>query len=333
MTGGTEPFMKADMKRFVIAIIAVIAVSILWTIGWFYFAQGVRAEIEILAQGDGVTQPRLVCGDLAMGGFPFTFSPRCTNAELQIGDIAMTVPALSGTALFYRPGHIQVFATGPARIEDAFSGSVQEIGWSNLHASVRLDSGRLARFSAIADDLTHAEALFGHTIVGTATRAELHLIETTPGDAQPGTGAIYDFYALLDGAEAPAFAVREGRITLDGQVTGVPEPQAFGDPWLFAYWQALEGELTLRALEARTPDFSLAATGNAYVDETGRLSGALDVTSNGLIGPLSALADPAMVEIFLGSPDAEGVSRQNIAINSGTIYIGIIPVLALPPLF
>ncbi|WP_417583640.1 DUF2125 domain-containing protein [Pelagibacterium sp.] len=322
------------MKRFVIMIVAVIAVSVLWMGGWFYIAGQIRAEIAHLALADGVTQPRLVCDSLDVAGAPFSFSPHCTNAQITSGDITVDLAELSGTALFYTPTHIQIFATGPARVTDAFSGATQEVRWSGLRASLRLADGMVERFSAIADDLVYADMLIGETVIGTARYGEFHLLDATPEDAQPGTGGIFDAYVTLDEVTSPDNEIVNGKMVFDARLSGLPDPALWGDPQLLAFWQALDGELTLRNFDLSAAGLSLNAQGAASLTDTGTIAGNLEIASQGVAERVAALVgDPSVAQIVLGSPGDDGISRQTLTINNGTIVVGIIPVAAIPPLF
>ncbi|MAN77691.1 MAG: hypothetical protein CML24_10980 [Rhizobiales bacterium] len=322
------------MKRFVTMIVAVVAVSVLWMVGWFYIAGQIRAEIEYLALANGVSQPRLVCDRLDVGGAPFSFSPHCTNAQITSGDMAITLTELSGTALFYSPTHIQLFATGPAQITDAFTGASQEMRWSNLHASLRLDGGMIERFSALADDLVYADMLIGETIIGTATHGEIHLLDATPQDAQPGAGAIFDTYATLEDVTSQDHAIANGSLVIDARLSGLPDPALWSDPQVLGFWQALGGELVLRGIEANADGLSLTAEGAASLTNTGLVNGTLDIASRGVAERIAALVgDPSVAQIVLGSPGEDGVSHQTLRIDDGTVVVGIIPVASLPPLF
>lgn len=321
------------MKRFIILIIAVFAVAGLWTGGWFYVASQIEAEVETLAQADGVSAPRLVCGQFAVTGFPFQFAPRCAQAQLQAGDIAIDIGEIHATALFYRPTHVQVFATGPARISDAFTGSVQQVDWSNLHASLRLEGGKLARLSVIADDLVHADALFGQAVIATAQRAEAHLVDATPAQAPETGGQVLDLFVRLDAVDSPGFEVAAGRLTVDGQVSGVPDPALWGHPELLRLWQLGDGTLTLRGLEGVAQGMMLSASGEAQLDDYGQINGRLSLASRGIIERLGDLKDDPLAAMFLGAPDAEGGYSQTISLRAGTVVIGILPVMTLDPLF
>lgn len=322
------------MKRFVILIVAVVAVSVLWMAGWFYIAGQVRAEIAALAQADGIVQPRLTCESLDVGGAPFSFSPHCEGAQITSGDITIDLADIRGTALFYNPFHIQIFATGPARMTDAFTGATQELRWSNLHASLRLDDGSIERLSAVADDLVYADMLIGENLIGTSGHAELHLIDATSPDAPAGSGRVYDAYAVFEDVDSQPYQIANGRMSVDAQLTGLPDPALWSDPQALAFWQALGGQLTLRALEATADGLSLTAQGQASLSDAGLVNANLEVVSQGVAERIENLVgDPSLAEIILGSPDQNGASRQNLSVTNGTVTVGILPVAALPPLF
>jgi hypothetical protein len=332
--GHARTLYEAPMKRFVIMIVAVVAVSVLWMGGWFYIAGQVRGEILYLAQADGITQPRLVCDRLDVGGAPFSFSPRCTDAQITSGDMTIELAAITGTALFYTPTHIQLFATGPAKITDAFTGATQEVRWSNMHASLRLDNAMIERFSALADDLVYADMLIGETIIGTATHGEFHLLDATPADAPPGTGTVFDAYATLEDVTSQDNDIANGSVVIDARLSGLPDPALWGDPQVLGFWQALGGELVLRGIEASADGLSLTAQGAANLTDAGLVNGNLDIASQGVADRIAALVgDPSVAQIVLGSPGEDGVSRQTLRVNDGTVVVGIIPVASLPPLF
>lgn len=321
------------MKRFVVLIAIVLAVTVVWIAGWMFIADRVRDEVAALSAGDGVTTPRLECGTLLVGGFPFQFAPRCVDAQLTVGDLEIEVADVIATALFYRPQHIQILATGPARVTDAFTGATQEARWRNLHASLRLSGDRLTRFSAVADDLLYADVLFGDVVLAQATRGEIHLIEATDADAPETAGSVFDFYTLFDGMDAPSLDIASGRVTLDARLTGVPEMGLWGHPELLRLWEMAGGMLTLRGLEASADGLMLSVDGEARIDAAGLLQGRLDVASRGIVERFEGPAEDPRVPMLLGQPDSAGVYSQTVAIRNGRVSVGIIPLQDIPPLF
>ncbi len=322
------------MKRFVILIVAVLAVCVLWMAGWFYIAGQIESEIRVLAEADGVTQPRVECEKLAVGGAPFSFSPHCDNATITMADTTVSIARLSGIALFYSPNRIQLFATGPARITDAFTGASQEVRWSNLHASLHLNDGAVARFSAVVDDAVYADMLMGEQILASASHGEIHLVDGTPEDAQDGTGRTCGAYIKFDDVESGQLDFADGTVILDAVMSGLPDPALWQDPMLPAYIEALDGQLEIREISVNGDGISLNATGLANLTDTGLIEGRMEIASQGMADRVADLVgDPSLAQIIFGSPDDTGVARQNLAINQGTVIVGIIPVASLPPLF
>lgn len=321
------------MKRFQILIIAVVALAALWGAGWFYVAGLIRDEAHNLALADGVTTPRLVCDSFEVSGFPFQFSPICTNAEINSADLTLTIPEVRATALFYRPTHLQIFAASPARLSDAFTGSAHEVAWENMRASLRIDGSRIARFSMIADDLVHADALFGSMEIGSAQRFELHLIDATDTSAPDTGGQTVDFFARLDGTTIEGIEIANGNATLDGRLTGVPPLDLLSHPEVLRLWQMADGTLTLRGLDASADGLNLHAEGEARLDDTGRVNATLTVSSNGLVERFPGLAQDPVAAMFLGTPDTEGAYSQNLTARAGTLFVGLLPIMALQQLF
>jgi len=320
------------MKRFIALAVFVVAIAVIWTGGWFYVAGRVEAEIALLETADGYTQPRLTCGGLSVGGFPFQFHPRCDDARITSGDLDIALPRIDATALFYRPTHIQLFAEGPATITDAFYGTTQEVSWQNLRGSIRLEGDRIGRVSLAGTQLAYADALLGTTVVATADALELHLVDA-PNAETPAAGDALDVYVSAENATAPALDLAQGEVVIDGRITGLPPLSLLTSPYALSLWQANGGALTLRTLEATASDLALDASGEARLDEQGRVNGTLALASRGLAERLRAFIEPELAEVFLGAVNEEGYNTQRITINEGVVQVGIIPVQTIPPLF
>lgn len=321
------------MKRFLILIVLVLGATALWVGGWYYIANRISTEAEQLAAVDGATSPRIACEMFVVSGFPFHFSPVCTNAEITSGDLTLTIPELSATALFYRPTHLQLFARSPARLSDAFTGSAHELRWDNLRASLRLDGDHLARFSMIGDNLVHADALFGSVELARASHLELHLIDATSAQPPEAQGTSLDIYARLDGLAVEDFAIADGEASIDGRLTGLPPLDLLAHPEALRLWQMAGGTATLRQLEAHAQDMAFSASGDATLDDAGRLSATLAVSSQGLVERFPGLTQDPLAAMLLGQPDAQGAYSQNLSARGGMLFVGILPVMAIAPFF
>lgn len=320
------------MKRFIVLFVVLILVVAVWTFGWFYVAGRVQSEIALFAQADGETTPRLTCDSLAVTGYPFQFHPACAGASIVSGDVQIDLPRLEATALFYRPTHVQIFAEGPARITDAFSGAIQEVSWQDLRGSVRLDGEKIGRISLVATQVAWVDALLGSTVFATADDLEIHLVGASAAET-PTAGDVLDLFVSAEGADIHAVALANAALALDARVTGLPPLAALSSPDALRLWQANGGALTLRGLDATADGVLVDAEGEIMLDAVGRLNGTLALVTEGVVPRVAAFTDPALVELFLGSPDANGRSSQTLAASEGTIRAGIIPFTTLAPLF
>lgn len=319
------------MKRFVIAIVAVVIVCALWMGGWFYVSGIVRDEIASLADNDGYSAPRLECDSLWVGGMPFSFSPHCTGVTVHAGDYVVTLADIRGTALFYRPNHIQLFGYGPAEISDTFNGGVWRLDWASLHGSLRLDGGNIARASLVGTEMTLSDGLPGGGEIGTALQSEIHLVASgTPRETGVQT---LDLYALLDGVESPAHAIAAGRVTVDGALENLPDAALWSHPDVLRIWAMSGARVTLRGAEAVAEGLVATAEGEVALDESGRVSGEVDLMARGLVERLGTLASDPMAQVLLGTPETDGTYRRTVKITDGTVVVGILPVAVLPPLF
>lgn len=327
------------MKRFVVLIAIVVVLALGWSAVWLYIAGRVEAEVAALAQADGVTAPRLTCAELSVRGFPFRFDVHCTEAQVASGDIAVDLAGLSATVLVYRPTHILLFAEGPARITDAFNGTVQGARWDELRGSVRLENDRLARASFEASGLAYLDMLLGEEMIASAESAELHLVDNqeAAGDNQDETSAIGDaalsLYARVLEAEVPALDITRGAAVVEAHATGLPDLAFWGHPDILRLWQAGDGQITLSGLDAEAEGVRLAASGEARLDEAGQVNGALEVTSQGVVERMGDLADDPVARLVLGNRAEDGSYSQSVSVRGGTVYVGILPLQRLPALF
>ncbi len=321
------------MKRFVFLIVVVVGLSLAWTGFWFFVSDRITAEVQLLADADGITQPRLTCAQFSVTGFPFQFGPKCEGAEITSGDLTLALPEVHATALFYRPTHVQIFATGPARISDAFTGSAHEVRWDLMRASLRLNGSQLGRLSIISDNLVHADALFGDMVFASAGRAEIHLVDASADAGETSEGTSVDFFAKLENLDAAAYEIARGEVSLDGRLRGLPPLDLLGHPEVLRLWQMADGELTLRALEARAEGLEASASGQAALDEAGRLNATLSISSRGIVERFEGLDQDPMAAMFLGAPDASGTYAQSLSVRGGTVFVGILPIMALEPFF
>lgn len=320
------------MKRFIVLLALLVILIIGWTVGWFLIAGRLEAEIRTFETADGTTTPRLTCGTLGISGFPFQFHPACTDAHIVSGDMVVDLARLDATALFYRPTHIQFFADSPARLTDAFTGTVQEVSWQTLRGSLRLEGDRIGRISLVASQIAWADALLGSTVFATADDLEMHIVGASAAET-PTAGDVLDLFVSASGADIHAVALANASLALDARLTGLPPLASLSSPAALRLWQANGGALTLRSLEASADGVRLDAHGETRLDAGGLLNGTVTLATQGVAQRLAPFTDPALVELLLGAPDASGRATQTLSASEGTIRAGIIPFTAVPALF
>jgi hypothetical protein len=319
------------MNRFAWLAIAILAVPALWSGAWVYFSEQVRAGIETSATADGVTAPRLVCGEIDVGGFPFRFDARCIEATIEYGDIAAAVPEIRGSALAYQPNHIRLSAAGPATIADVFTGARNRLEWSGLEASLRLSGDRVERFSLVGDGLTWLDTLTGESLIAASPHGELHLIDM-PDQFNPDTGRqALAGYLTLSAVEAPMAEIAAAELSVEAEITGVP-PGTYTAPWLQA-WQQGGGMLRLVALSASEGENQLDASGEVQLNDAGQVDGQVTIASRGLVERLSPQIPAPLAGALFGSPAEDGTYNQTVNLRGGVILAGLIPAGLIPPLF
>ncbi|MEO5805908.1 DUF2125 domain-containing protein [Devosia sp.] len=323
------------MKRIIYLGIAVLVVVLLWTGAWFFIANEVRKNVVLLADADGVATPKLSCGTLDVGGYPFHFNLDCENAEITNADQVIKIAGVRASVQVYQPTFMLASAKSPVTIEDSFTGSKSAVNWSGLQASIRLDGWRIARISVIGDDIVWNDTLAGENLIAKSPKVEFHLIDIPEQhDAKTGRAALALYTKAAD-AVIPGFAITDGTAEIGTDIIGLPDDvRRFGEPDILRQIQQAGGKLSNLTVDASDTDAStLNAAGELSLDPRGLLEGKLDVTSKGVADRVSPLIDAPFRAIVLGNPDADGVSHQKLSAKAGAIYSGIIPVGAVLPAF
>lgn len=320
------------MKRFVILISSIVLVVSLWSGAWLFAAnyidRSISAQSESLAEG----VPSFTCGQTVIAGFPFRFDVTCSNFSVTQNDVTIAVPEIKVTALVYRPTHLLAFAQGPATISDTFTGSQNRVDWTSLQASARTNWYKPARFSVIAEDFSLSDTLMSDTLIAKAQHLEAHMVDAagTPSPQRMNAGV----FVKLANAEIPGIQTQSINGDFDGLITALPDDiRAWTDLGLLRYWQAGGGSAIINKLEISAPDLVAQLDGEVSLDEAGMANGKLSLASKGLAEPLQDALPPPYGSLILGAPQEDGSYTQNMAIRSGVVMVGIIPVAQLAPLF
>lgn len=321
------------MRR--ITILAVVLAIVLggWTIAWFVISGIVRDNVLALANADGQTTPKVVCADLGTSGFPFWFDITCDGLTVTQGDLSATVAEVKATVLVYDPWHAVAVAAGPATLQDAFTGSKRRLDWKALEASARLTGWRIARISIVADSPVLNNTVGGDTLIGKASRAELHLLDIPEQyDAAKGLAALA-LYAKADDINAPGWQINDGAETLEADISGLSDDvRTYGDADMVKRWQAAGGKVKLVGFRGNDGADNFNLTGNLGLDAQMRPSGQLTLTSKGLVERFQTLVPEQWRPIVVGNPGPDGSYSQVLNLTNGLIFSGVVPLGALPPL-
>lgn len=332
------------MNRFIWLGLIVLAVAGLWTAGWFYAAGQTREAVASLAQADGEASPRLTCGTLDITGFPFRFDLSCSDARIIGGDTEIGIAGLKASVLAYNPTHALVSVRGPINLADAFTGSQSRIDFTGAEASVRLQSAefmaglrgqgwRLARASLVADGLSWTDTLTGEDLIADAEHLEAHLLDI-PERHEPGKGlAAIAAYALLDQVRAPGLDIAEAEMSLEAELTGLPDDlRAFASDDMLRRWRDAGGQLKLVGLKAEAGEDFVSSRGTLTLDNAARLEGQVEITSKGLVERTGPLVPEEWKGVVLGAQAPDGSYSQTINLRGGFIFAGLLPVGQLAPL-
>ncbi|UXN74683.1 DUF2125 domain-containing protein [Devosia sp. A8/3-2] len=294
----------------------------------------IRQNIEAQARADGVISPRLTCGTLNIGGYPFRFDVDCTDAKIASGDLLTEIPGIRASIMVYRPTHLPASAMGPASITDAFTGLRNTLVWSGLEASIRVDDWRIARLSIIGKDMVWSDTLMGNSVSAQSPLIEAHLLDIPEQHDSERHLAALAGYVHAQNPAYPGLTLTDTNAEIELELNGLPDDiRNWGDPLLLTLWQQAGGRLKVVSVRGSDGTSTLDASGDLKLDDAGRVEGQIDIKSTGVaerIGPL--LAEPWRTPV-LGTPGADGAYANQLNFRAGGIYSGLVPIASIPPLY
>ncbi|WP_152658851.1 DUF2125 domain-containing protein [Devosia chinhatensis] len=323
------------MKKRIIILGAIVLVVVLgWSAAWYFIAGQIRQQVDIMALADGETAPRLTCETLSTGGFPFRFELECRGATLVSGDMLIALPAWRASAMAYRPNHVLASANGPAQISDAFTGMRQDISWTDLNASMRLENWRIARLSIVGDDLAWSDSLFGTSMIASSPHVEVHLLDIAERHNQEARRSALALFARFDAVVAPAIAIEAANAEIEAEIDGLPDDvRNWGLVPFLPDWQQAGGSLNLVAMRASDATSDLSASGRLALDAQGYPEGAITIDSIGVAERIGPLIEEPWRTLVLGVPGPNGRHANQLNFAGGSLSSGLVPIAQLEPLF
>lgn len=322
------------MKRIIALGIVIILVIALWTGAWFVGASVITGYAKSLETADGVNTPKVVCGSLGVGGYPFGFDATCVNATVTLADTTVTTAGVQASVMIYNPTHVLVAAKSPVSIADAFTGSQSRVDFASLEGSARLTGWRIGRVSLVVEKPVWNDSVLEDRLIAKADHVEAHLIDLPDQyDAKAHLAALGEYFEV-NNLNAPGFQINAGKSTFQGDLTGLPDDvRAYGDADLIKRWQAAGGKFTLTDFKGEDGDTNFDATGTAQLDAQGRVNGQLKLNSKGVVERLGTAISDQYKGLIVGGQAADGSYSQTVNIAAGLMFVGLVPAGMIPPVF
>lgn len=141
--------------RFIAMGIFIVVIGAAWLFAWNWGAGQLEQRADLLTRqllGHGI---QLDCSERQITGFPFRIGVSCvtvTSENIDDGSRAHA-GAFRSAAQFYDPGKLVAELDGPARFEP-FGGVPLLAQWELMHASIRADLQNIREFSLEARDIS-----------------------------------------------------------------------------------------------------------------------------------------------------------------------------------
>jgi len=337
------------LRKFAALLIAIILVVGLWIGGWLWAAGEIRNQIGQLALNDGETNPKLTCGTLNVGGFPFRFDVECVDGTLTQLDTTVTLSGLRASVMVYNPTHLLLSARAPLTLKDEFSGAQSRIDFKTFTASARLQSRdfiegfsgagwRIANIAVDAAGVTWNDTVVGDLLRMSADEINVQLRDLPDGRDRAAHTAKLGAFAAVANFTMPELGLTASQSTLEATIDKLPDDlMALASPDAIREWQARSGKLTLVKWEGTqpSPDESFSITGEATLDAIGRANGQLTYTTKGVLDRLLSTyqVSPLQIAAFKGMPNADGTSTNSLGIADGKVTLAGFLIAELLPAF
>jgi hypothetical protein len=315
-----------------IVVLLLVLAAVGWTAAWFGLASVVRGNVEALAAADGVTNPRVTCASLDIGGYPVRFDVACVDAQVTSGDLTAAVPALRASIVAPAITSVSGEVTGPVELADAFTGMRNQLTWSTLDFSGRLDGLRLGELALRGRDIMWTDQLLGETTIAMVQQADMTLFDVPEQhDGGRGTATLAGYVQAVD-LIAPALMLDDTHAEMELELTGVPDDVRRWDETLLQRMAAAGSRLRLISVHGNDPQSELDAQGEVMLTEAGLLEGQINIASTGVAERVGTMLAEPWRTLVLGVPDADGSHQNQLNFRGGAVFSGLVPIGQVPPL-
>jgi len=321
------------MKRIIALTVVIVVLIVGYTGAWFWGAGLITGYVKDLASEDGVTEPKVTCGNVYVGGFPFGYDVVCDKLASTLGDFTVSAGGLQASMQVYDWSHAIVFAKSPVSVADAFTGSQSRVDFDSLQASARLTGWRIGRVSLVVEKPVWNDTVLEDRLIAKADHLEAHLVDLANKYDAKAHLATVGQYAEIDNLNAPGFQINAGKTVFQGEATNLPDDVRTYDATLPKRWQQAGGQFQLVDFTGTDGDTHFDVTGNLNLDDQGRVGGQLKLNSKGVVERLRDMIPPQMQGLVLGAQAADGSYSQTLNIAAGVVFAGVVPTGVIPPLY
>lgn len=322
---------SSSARKFWLLGLGVVAFVALYTGAWFFGASKLQGLVRERLSDASVA---VACNGLDVRGYPFRIGVFCEAVGIddRATGTSASFGALRSAAQVYRPGHAVMELDGPAQVRIAPDIALNA-DWDLLHASVVAGTAGLQRTSIAYDALrgSFKPGMNGVSLDFAASHGEIH--------------------ARVNGEALDAALSAQG-LDLTVADTVVPKVDAALDLSIAdaAGWLAngppqdaprnTKGELRSFSLDFGNGN-AARLSGPYAVDEDGLISGRFELEVQGIdtVRDIVSRAFPEVADTATSIADTiRGLSggrdsaKVRLRVRDGVVYLGFIPIAAIPPL-
>jgi hypothetical protein len=321
-----------------LTISLVLLVAGLWCAYWYV---AYRVALSTVDAADNGGSTALSCAERSLGGFPFHLTFNCRQGEAANGALlTASFGGIDASAPLFNPGHVAAAMTGPLRLDAG--GLVTEANWqvgtATVDAGLSGISAATASFADLKVSMRDTSGPAAFNISAGRWHSQLR-----PA-SEPGAFRLdlaTDDLVVAGGATAYPGVSGTGTLTLQdvGPAIGL---DLHG---LVRAWLAAGGRFRVDALDLTAAGVHLGVSGPMSLSPDGAISGAVTLRIAGTehLPELVAAFAPAWKDRAAELADvvtamarpadgAVGTVETRLNIRDGVVSLGIIPLVALPPL-
>jgi hypothetical protein len=347
-------------RKYLLFIATLVAGALLWTAGWFWFADKLRADITAFAQQQRAEGVLLDWSDLSVTGFPVRFdttfrSPVARTATRE-RSISWAGADTSIRPFVEGPGVVSFRAPGRHRVDIAEDGKQMSLAADTRDLKGRLSFTHSGQVSGLRGRAEPLNLLINEAVPLKLSNAAFDWERRNGADAPEGIhpeGVGESLSLVLEQIDLthvpldPGVARMLGRTVerLAGQIDlrGPLQPESVSAKSL-ARWREAGGTLEVESLTLNWGPLRIAGNGTLTVDQALQPVGAFAARISGLdtvldlleqrgeVRPQQAALARIALAVLTHAPENGGPpeARVPVSIQNRMLSIGPVPLIQLP---